>query len=231
MTAPPARTPDYPDADPVRWAAVDAYYEGLLAPSDPSLDAALAANAAAGLPAQDVSALQGRLLALLVRLSGGGRVLEVGTLGGYSAIHMARALAPGGSLTSLEVDPDRAALARRNLARAGLSDRVEVLAGPALDALPRLAGPFDLVFLDADKPNNPAYLAHALRLARPGTVIVADNVIRGGAVADAGSTDPNVRGVRAFADAVAAEPRLAATTIQTVGAKGWDGFLMALVTS
>lgn len=223
------RTPDYPAADQPQWAAVDDYFAGLLAPPDPALDAALAANAAAGMPAHDVSALQGRMLALLVRIAGARRVLEVGTLGGYSTIWMARALPEGGRLTTLEADPRHAATARANLARAGLAGWVEVLTGRALDLLPGLAGPFDLIFIDADKPSNPAYLDHALRLSRPGTVIIGDNVVRGGAVTDAGSADPNVRGVRQFLAMIAADPRLEATAIQTVGEKGWDGFVMAVV--
>ena len=214
----------------MRWAEVDAALAALLAPPDEVLDAALAASAAAGLPAHDVSPLQGKLLELLARLQGARAILELGTLGGYSTIWLARALPPGGRLVTLEADPRHAEVARANLARAGLAAAVEVRVGPALETLPSLAGPFDLVFIDADKRSNPEYLAWALELTRPGSLIVADNVVRGGAVADEGSTDAGVRGVRRFLELVAAEPRLHATAIQTVGAKGYDGFALALVT-
>lgn len=223
------RIPDYPAADAERWSNVDRYFADRLAPSDPALDAALADNAAAGLPAQDVSATQGKMLALFVAMTGASRVLEIGTLGGYSTIWMARSLPEGGTLVTIEADPRRAAVARRNIARAGLEARVDLRCGLALDVLPTLSGPFDLVFIDADKPNNPAYLRWALALSRPGTVIVGDNVVRGGAVVDASSEDGSVRGVRAFLDAIAGEPRLSATAIQTVGEKGWDGFVLAVV--
>ena len=223
------REPDYPAADAAEWAAVDAYFAGLLTPDDAALADALAANAAAGLPAHDVSAAQGQMLALLVQISGASRVLEIGTLGGYSTIRMARALPPGGTIVTIEADPHRAAVARANMVRANVADRVELRVGAALDVLPTLAAPFDLVFIDADKPNNPAYLSCALALSRPGTVIVADNVVRGGAVVDAASGDANVQGVRAFLEMVGSEPRLAATAIQTVGEKGWDGFVLARV--
>ena len=211
------------------WAEVDALLEERLLPRDPVLEDVLRASAAAGLPAHDVSPLQGRLLELLARLRGARAILEIGTLGGYSTIWLARALPPGGRLVTLELDPHRAAVARENLERAGLADRVEVLAGPALETLPGLSGPFDFVFIDADKEASADYLGWALRLARPGTLVVADNVVRGGAVADGDSTDPRVRGVRRLLDAIAAEPRLSATGLQTVGAKGWDGFVLALV--
>jgi predicted O-methyltransferase YrrM len=157
-------------------------------------------------------------------------ILEIGTLGGYSAIWLARALPPGGRLVTIEVDGESAEVARANLARAGLAETVEVLVGPALETLAELRGPFDLVFIDADKQSNPDYLAWALRLSRPGTLIVADNVVRGGAVADADSTDPRVQGIRRFCELLASEPRVAATAIQTVGAKGYDGFAIAVVT-
>lgn len=202
-------------------------------PQDAALAEALAANAAAGLPAHDVSPAQGKLLHLLARMVGARRVLEIGTLGGYSTLWLARALPPGGRVVTLEADPRHAAVARANFERAGLADRIELRLGRALDALPRLEaeaqGPFDLVFLDADKPNHAAYLAGALRLARPGSVIVADNVVREGAVIDAASTDDRVQGIRAFFELLAAESRLDATAIQTVGEKGWDGFAIALV--
>ena len=216
-----------------RWSAVDAFFADRLAPPDPALDAVLAANAAAGLPPHDVSPLQGRFLELLARMIGARRVLEIGTLGGYSTIWLARALPADGRIVTLEADPHHAAVARANFARAGLAERIELHEGPALESLAALAraraDSFDLVFIDADKPSNPAYLAHALALTRPGSVIVGDNVVRDGAVVDPGSADPRVEGVRRFTDLIAAEPRLLATALQTVGAKGWDGFALALV--
>ena len=218
-----------------RWTAVDRYLTDLLVPSDPILEAALATSAAAGLPAHQVSASEGKLLHVLARLVGARRILEIGTLGGYSTIWLARALPAGGRLVTLEAEPRHAEVARANVARAGLADVVEIRVGRAVESLRRLAaeggGPFDLVFIDADKESNPDYLAWALRLARPGTLIVADNVVRGGAVVDATSADPSVRGVRRFMELVAAEPRLTATAIQTVGVKGWDGFAIVLVTA
>ncbi|MEX1140699.1 MAG: O-methyltransferase [Thermoleophilaceae bacterium] len=217
-----------------RWAAVDRYVADLLLAPDPELDAALEANAAAGLPPHDVSAMQGKLLFLLARLAGARSVLEVGTLGGYSTIWLARALPANGRLVTLEIDPAYAAVAVDNVRRAGLAERLEVRVGPALDTLGALigegAGPFDLIFIDADKPNNPGYLRGALELSRPGTAIVADNVVREGAVVEVDSDDPRVQGVRAFHELLAADPRIDATTIQTVGAKGYDGFTLALVT-
>jgi predicted O-methyltransferase YrrM len=216
-----------------RWLAVDDYFVRRLAPSDPALDAALAANAAANLPPHDVSAQQGRFLELTVRMTGAARVLEIGTLGGYSTIWMARALPAGGRIVTIEADPRHADVALANLQTAGVADRVDLRVGPALEVLPLIqagrTGPFDLVFIDADKPSNPDYLAWALRLTRPGSVIIADNVVRGGAVADARSSDPSVLGVRSFVDLLADEPRLLATAMQTVGAKGWDGLAMAVV--
>ena len=211
------------------WTRVDAYIADGLIPPDPALDAALAANAAAGLPAIDVSPAQGKLLHILARMVGARRILEIGTLGGYSTIWLARALPPGGRLVTLEADPAHAEVARSNIARAGLADRVELHLGPALGTLPRLAGPFDMVFIDADKPSNPDYLAWALKLARPGSVIVCDNVIRDGRIADAASRDAAIVGTRRMFDMIAAEPRLTGTAIQTVGAKGWDGFAIAIV--
>jgi predicted O-methyltransferase YrrM len=214
-----------------RWTAVDRYLTELLVPGDPVLDAALRANAEAGLPPHDVSPAQGKLLHLLARLCGARTILEIGTLGGYSTIWLARALPPGGRLVTLEADPRHAEVARANVARAGHAGVVDVRVGRALDTLPLLAadGPFDLVFVDADKRHNADYLRWALALARPGTLIVADNVVREGAVVDGGSTDESVVGVRAMLACMAAEPRLAATAIQTVGAKGWDGFALAIV--
>ena len=230
--APASRTPDYSDADPVRWGAVDAYFEEQLAPADPALDAALTDNAAAGLPPQDVSALQGQMLALLVRLSGGARVLEVGTLGGYSTIWLARALPAGGQVFSLEIDQHHADVARACVDDAGVGAAVDIHVGPALETLPTLAGPFDLVFIDADKENNAAYLRLALERCAPGALVVVDNVVRDGRVAEAPDHDdsPAVRGVREVVALVAGEPRLeVVTALQTVGVKGWDGMLLARV--
>ena len=215
-------------ADPA-WAAVDALLEDRLLPGDPRPAEALAASAAAGLPPHDVSPLQGRLLELLARLRGAEAILEIGTLGAYSTIWLARALPPGGRLVTLEAHPRHAATARANLARAGLDGVAEVVEGPAAQTLPGLTGPFDLVFIDADKERSADYLAAALALSRPGTLIVADNVVRGGAVLDDAGDDPRVLGVRRLLDAIAAEPRLTATGLQTVGVKGWDGLVLALV--
>ncbi len=216
-----------------QWTAVDAYFNGRLSPPDPVLEAALDASAAAGLPAIAVAANQGKLLMLLAQTLGARRILEVGTLGGYSTIWLARALPADGRLISLELDPKHAEVARANLQRAGLSAIAEVRVGRGIDSLPTLeaegAGPFDLVFIDADKPSNPDYFAWALKLTRPGGLIVVDNVARGGAVADPDSADLNVLGVRRLADLIAHEPRVDATAIQTVGDKGHDGFLIARV--
>ncbi|TFU01541.1 O-methyltransferase [Polymorphobacter arshaanensis] len=211
--------------------AVDDYFNAQLLPPDSTLEAALAANAAAGLPAHDVAPNQGKLLALLVQMSGAKRILEIGTLGGVSTIWLARAAGADGQVVTLEADAHHAEVARANIARARLADRVDQRVGPALDTLPTLASdaPFDLVFIDADKPNNPAYLRWALQLSRPGTVIIADNVVRGGAVIDAVSPDARVHGVRDMLAMMAAEPRLDATALQTVGSKGWDGFAIAIV--
>jgi predicted O-methyltransferase YrrM len=202
-------------------------------PEGPALQAALTARAAAGLPAHEVSSLQGRFLELLARLCGARAILELGTLAGYSTIWLARALPAGGSLITVEVDPAFAAVARANVASAGVSDRVDVRSGPALEVLAALvaekAGPFDLVFLDADKRSNPDYLSWALHLTRSGSLIVADNVVRGGAILDAASTDATVQGVRRFHELLGAHPRLTATALQTVGVKGHDGFALALV--
>jgi predicted O-methyltransferase YrrM len=204
-----------------RWAEVDRYLVDRLVRTD----AALAAAAADGA----VSPPQGKLLHLLARAIGARRVLEVGTLAGYSTIWLARALPPDGHLVTLERDEAVAAAARTNLAAAGLEDVVELRVGPALETLPTLAGPFDLIFLDADKAENAEYLRHALELSRPGTLIVADNIVRGGAVGDEASDDPRVQGVRRFFGLLAEEQRVSATAIQTVGSKGWDGFALALV--
>lgn len=216
-----------------QWTAVDDYLTDLLAPADPALTSALADGAAAGLPAIEVTPVQGKLLHLLARIQGARRILEIGTLGGYSTIWLARALPEGGRLVTLEIDAKHAAVARANVARAGLSEVVEVRVGRALDSLAQLlaegAGPFDLVFIDADKPSNAEYLAAALELARPGAVIIVDNVVRDGQIVDAGSQDPRVQGSRRFLEALAVEPRLEATAVQTVGAKGYDGFALARV--
>lgn len=215
------------------WKAVDDYIAGQLLALDPGLEAALVANEAGGLPAIDVAPVQGKLLHLLARMRGARRILEVGTLGGYSTIWLARALPDDGSLVTLEIDPRHAAVARANLARAGVADRCEIRVGAAIETLEAMfaagEGPFDFVFIDADKPGNPAYLRAALALSGVGTAIVIDNVVREGAVLDAASADRNVQGARALFEAIAAEPRLSATAIQTVGAKNWDGFALALV--
>ncbi len=216
-----------------KWSAVDAYIVEKIATPDFALDAALAANAAAGLPAIDVSAPQGKLLYLLARMARARTILEIGALGGYSTIWLARALPSDGFVVTLEAAARHAEIARENVRRAGLSGQVRVRVGPALESLPRIAeegiGPFDLVFIDADKPNNPDYLAWALRLTRVGATIVCDNVGREGALVDRMSADPSVQGTRRMFDMIAKEPRLSATAIQTVGAKGWDGFVVAVV--
>ncbi|MER8576652.1 O-methyltransferase [Mesorhizobium sp. M1338] len=215
------------------WAAVDDYIVGSLFEADPVLDAVLAANHDHGLPAIDVSPAQGKLLSLLVRIQGAKKVLEIGTLGGYSTVWMARALPVDGKIVTLELDPLHADVAQSNFERAGVSERVELRVGPALQSLAALgaenAGPFDLVFIDADKPNNPHYLSWAMRLSRPGTVIICDNVIRDGAVLDQGGRDPNVEGARAAFSFIGGEKHLDGTGIQTVGAKGYDGFAIAIV--
>ncbi len=218
---------------PEQWTAVDDYFAGLFLPPDSALEAALNANASAGLPPHDLAPNQGKLLHLLARLQSARTILEIGTLGAYSTIWLARALPSDGHLTTLEADPRHADVARANIAAAGLSQRVELRVGPALETLPLLADelhrPFDLIFIDADKPNNPAYLQWALKLSRPGSLIIGDNVVREGAVIDAASKDPNVLGIRRFSELLAAHPRLSATAIQTVGSKGYDGFVLAYV--
>jgi len=218
-----------------QWTAVDRYITNQLVPSDPALDAVLENSEAAGLPAINVSPNLGKLLHLLARIRGARRILEIGTLGGYSTIWLARALPADGRLLTLEVDPNHAEIARANIARAGLSGVVELRLGRALDALPQIAaegrGPFDLIFIDADKPSNPEYFAWALKLSRPGSLIIIDNVVRNGAVIDANSSDPSIQGVRRLNELMAAETRVSATAIQTVGIKGYDGFAIALVTA
>jgi predicted O-methyltransferase YrrM len=216
-----------------QWKAVDAYVADTIIAPDLALEEALAANAAAGLPSIDVSAPQGKLIHLLARMSGARKALEIGALGGYSTIWLARALPDDGRLITLEVSARHADVARRNVARAGLGGKVEIRTGAALATLPKIEaeglGPFDFVFIDADKTNNAAYLEWALRLSQPGTVVVVDNVVRDGEVVDAASRDPDVIGVRRMFALMAREPRLSATAIQTVGAKGWDGFALAIV--
>jgi len=195
---------------------------------DPALAGALAASTAAGLPPIEVSPQSAQLLGLLTRISGARRVLEIGTLGGYSAICLARGVGPEGSVVTLEYEPRHAEVARTNLERAGVADRVEIVVGAALDTLPRLTGTFDLVFIDADKENNSAYVQWAIELGRPGTVIVVDNVVRNGRIVS--PADPQARGVRDMLEMMGTHPRLDTAAIQTVGAKGWDGFAVALVT-
>ncbi len=211
------------------WVDVDRYITDNLVPSDPALDAALESSSAAGLPRIQVSPAQGKFLHLLARAMGARRILEIGTLGGYSTIWLARALPPDGRLTTLEISPRHAEVAQANIAGAGLADIAELRLGRALDTLPEIAGPFDFIFIDADKPSNADYFTWALKLSRRGSLIIVDNVIRDGAVIDAGSADPDVQGVRRLNDLLAGERRVSATTIQTVGSKGYDGFTMALV--
>jgi predicted O-methyltransferase YrrM len=215
------------------WTAVDRYITDHLVPDDPALEEALRANAAAGLPAIDVAPNQGKLLHLLAKLKGARAILEIGTLGGYSTIWLARALPPGGYLITLEAEAKHAEVARSNIARAGLGGVVDVRVGRALETLPRLEaegrGPFDLVFIDADKPSNPDYFTWALALTRPGSVIIVDNVVREGQILDGDSGDPRVEGTRRLYEMIAREPRVSATAVQTVGSKGHDGFVLAFV--
>ncbi|MEV7563943.1 O-methyltransferase [Streptomyces tanashiensis] len=216
-----------------QWTDVDQYFTDTIAPADEILTAALADSTAAGLPEIAVAPNQGKLLHLLARTQGARTVLEIGTLGGYSTIWLARALPADGRLITLEYDPAHADVARANIARAGLDKIVEVRTGAALDTLPQLeaegAGPFDLVFIDADKVNNPRYVEWALKLSRPGTLIIVDNVVRNGRVATAHPDDPAITGTREMFDLIAREPRLDATAVQTVGTKGYDGLLLARV--
>jgi len=218
-----------------QWTAVDRYLEGSIVTQDSALEAALKASEAAELPAIQVTPAQGKLLHLLARSVCARSILEIGTLGAYSTIWLARALPAGGRLITLEANPKHAEVSRANIARAGLSEIVELRLGKAIDSLPRLAAegrsPFDFIFIDADKPSNPEYWAWALKLARRGSLIVIDNVIRKGAVADPASTDPNVVGTRKMFELIVAEPRVSATVIQTVGSKGYDGFALAIVLS
>jgi len=215
------------------WIDVDRYFVDTLNLSDPILDATMTANAAAELPAIDVTPNQGKLLHIFAKLVSARKILEMGTLGGYSTIWLARALPPGGRVVYLEFNPKHADVAKSNIQRAGLSDRVEIRVGAALDSLPIIQeerlGPFDFIFIDADKPNNPGYLEWAIKLSRPGTLIIVDNVVRDGAVADAASTDPTIEGTRRMFDLMASDSRLSSTALQTVGSKGYDGFAMAIV--
>jgi predicted O-methyltransferase YrrM len=217
-----------------QWTAVDRYITDLFVPADPVLDAALEDAAAAGLPAHSVSPNEGKLLFLLAQIQRARTILEIGTLAGYSTIWLARALPADGRLITLEFNSIHAEVARRNIERAGLSAIVDVRVGRALDTLPVLAdeghGPFDLIFIDADKQSNPEYLDWSLKLSRRGTLIIGDNVVRGEAVVDVASTDPSVQGIRRFNDLLAADPRVSVTAIQTVGSKGHDGFALILVT-
>jgi predicted O-methyltransferase YrrM len=214
------------------WTAVDDYIADNLVPGDPALDAALAASKAAGLPEINVAPNQGRLLMLLAQAIGAHNILEIGTLGGYSTIWLARGLAPDGRLITLEANADYAKVARANIERAGLGGKVEVRVGRAQDTLPSLAaeGSFDLIFVDADKPGTPGYFQWAVRLSRPGSLIIVDNVVREGAILDASGEDQNLQAMRRFFELAASDPRVSGTAIQTVGAKGHDGFAILLVT-
>ncbi len=216
------------------WTQVDAYLAQHLTPSDAALDDALATSAAAGLPPINVTATQGKLLQLLAQIHRARRILELGTLGGYSTIWLGRALPADGELLTLEIDPTHAAVARHNVDRAGLGDRVQVVLGPASETLAKLAAdgvePFDFVFIDADKANIDAYFEASLALSRAGTVIVVDNVVRKGQVVDADSDDANVRGVRRLIERLSRESRVSSTAVQTVGGKGYDGFILSVVT-
>jgi predicted O-methyltransferase YrrM len=218
-----------------QWTAVDSYIEKLFIAPDFALEAALESSKAAGLPTINVSPAEGKLLHMLARIQGARKILELGTLGGYSTIWLARALPPEGRLISLEIDPKRAEIARANIARAELANAVEIRVGPAADSLHKLLiegrGPFDLIFIDADKQGYAEYLQWSLKLSRPGTLIVADNVVRKGAVTDPGSADENVQGIRKFNEALTAEKGVTTTVIQTVGCKGYDGLALILVTA
>lgn len=212
-----------------KWTEIDHHIVDMLGLDDPALEAALADSAAAGLPSISVTANQGKFLQMLARILGAKSILEIGTLGGYSTIWMARALPPGGKLVTIEIDPKHFQVAAANLARAGVADMVDMRLGEALDILPELKGPFDLTFIDADKANIPEYFAWALKLSRVGSVIIADNVVRKGAILNPGN-DENARGARRLYEVVAAEKRVSGTALQTVGSKGHDGFAMILVT-
>lgn len=223
------RAHDYPTPSIDECIAVDQYFANRLAPSDSVLQQVLAANAAAGMPPHDVAAVQGQFLAVMVQICQAKRVLEIGTLGGYSTICMARALPEGGRITTIDNNAAFAAVAKNNFALAGMSERIDQQVGTALEVLATLEGPFDLIFIDADKPNNPAYLDAVLKLSRVGTTIIGDNVVRGGAVSNPNSADPNVLGVQHFLQKLASNPSLNSTALQTVGEKGWDGFSLTVV--
>ncbi|MEA5452844.1 O-methyltransferase [Leptolyngbya sp. CCNP1308] len=215
------------------WMAVDKYFSQAFLPSDAALDHALQASQAAGLPPHHVAPNQGKLLQLLAQIQGAKRILEIGTLGGYSTIWLARSVLPNGCVVTLEVNPQYADIATDNIDRAGLAEIVDIKVGKAIDSLRQLVKvgvePFDVIFIDADKPSNPDYLHESLKLSRPGTVIIGDNVVREGEVANAACADPKVQGVRHFCELIALDPRLSATAIQTVGSKGYDGFAIARV--
>jgi len=216
-----------------QWTAVDRYFSDRLIPRDDVLEAALAASDVAGIPAINVTPNLGKFLQILAQMCAARAILEIGTLGGYSTIWLGRALPPDGRLVTLEYEPKHAEVARTNIAHAGLDDKVEIRVGRAIETLPLLeeegAGPFDLIFIDADKPSNPDYFAWALRLSHPGSVIVIDNVVRNGRVVEEGGTESDILGVRRMIDLIAGEPRVSATAIQTVGGKGYDGFAIVIV--
>jgi predicted O-methyltransferase YrrM len=215
------------------WNAVDNYFSDVLIPLDSVLDRALQDSDAAGLPQHNVAPNQGKLLQLMAQMQGARRILEIGTLGGYSTIWLARAVSSAGCVVTLEADPKHAEVAVKNIARANLTNIVDVRVGKAIDSLAQLrrenSPPFDFIFIDADKPSNPDYLQWSLKLSRPGTVIIADNVVRNGEVANSSSLDPKVQGIRKFCELISSDPRLSSTAIQTVGSKGYDGFAMAIV--
>ncbi|WBM68779.1 O-methyltransferase [Buttiauxella sp. WJP83] len=214
-----------------QWSAVDEYLVNSLIPDDPIFTKILANNSAAGLPAIDVAPNQGQFLQLLVQITQATRILEIGTLGAYSSVWMARALPADGKLVTLEASPHHAEIAKKNIQLAGLETVIELHLGPAVETLPKLAGsaPFDLIFIDADKPSNPIYLEWALKYSRPGTLIIGDNVVRNGGVTNPESNDPGIKGTRTFIELMGNNPRLTATALQTVGSKGWDGFSIARV--
>ena len=216
-----------------KWTAVDRYIESTLIPADPALESSITASTKAGLPAIAVTPNQGKFLMILAQATGARSILEIGSLGGYSTIWLARALPADGRLITLEFDPKHAEVTRENIARAGLAEKVEVRLGKALETLPELAleglAPFDFIFIDADKANYPGYLEWSVKLSHPGTLIIGDNVVRDGKVIDPDEPDPNIQGVRRMNEIIAADPRLVATAIQTVGAKGYDGFMIAIV--
>ena len=221
-------------ANQTLWTAVDDYFSEVLLPADPALESALQSSQSASLPPHHVAPNQGKFLQLLAQIQGAKRILEIGTLGGYSTIWLARAVPADGCVITLEANPQYAEVAARNIARAGLAEIVDIRIGQAIDSLNQLvqsrAVPFDLIFIDADKPSNPDYLKASLQLSRPGTIIIGDNVVRGGEVANGAAADPKVQGVRRFCEQIGQEPGLSATAIQTVGSKGYDGFAIARVT-